>query len=92
MTAVWPRGLPAASTTYHLRTILPLFAIKVDMAVFSFLVLPSITKEQEGDSCCLVIEGSLVFLLEIRYNDPQRTDIFIAHPNPLVNSIFIYLI
>ena len=37
MTAVWPRGLPAASTTYHLRTILTLFAIKVDMVLLSFL-------------------------------------------------------
>ena len=32
-------------------------------------ILPSITKEQEDQSCFLVIEGSLVFLLEIRYND-----------------------
>lgn len=29
--AVFPRGLPAASRMYHLRTMLPLFAIKVDI-------------------------------------------------------------
>ena len=34
VTAVLPRGLPAASTTYHLRSMLALFAMKVDMVIF----------------------------------------------------------
>ncbi len=34
MTAVLPMGLPAASTTYHLRTILPLFCHKSGHGVF----------------------------------------------------------
>ena len=61
MTAVWPRGLPAASTTYHLRTMLPLFAIKVDMVDLS--ILCSFDSEDIGkfDSYSFAIEGSLYF-------------------------------
>ena len=55
MTAVLPRGLPAASTTYHLRTMLPLFAIKVDMVFFLqynnvllyFFILPCYNRGRE---------------------------------------------
>ena len=40
MTAVLPRGLPAASTTYHLRSMLALFAMKVDMVFFlQFIIM-----------------------------------------------------
>jgi hypothetical protein len=37
LTAVLPRGLPAASITYHLRSMVSAFAIKVD--IFEFLLL-----------------------------------------------------
>src|SRR5699024_9251578 len=90
MTAVWPRGLPAASTTYHLRTMLPLFAIKVDMVVSLLCWWYFLRSRKRRETEPFVIEGNLVFFPEIGYNALGEHHYLYHKRCAVVNNIFIY--
>ena len=64
MTAVLPMGLPAASMTYHFRTMLPLLAMNVDIGETSnFIYMKNASfkafcpEKRTNGACCIIVRG-----------------------------------